>query len=93
MWLINVHTFKLEEFSSETVKQYAILSHRWEGDEVSFKEMQNLESVINLPKFAKIRASCNLAKEKRYDYLWVDTCYINKESSADLTKAINSMFQ
>lgn len=30
MWLINAHTLKLEEVWSENIKQYAILSHRWE---------------------------------------------------------------
>ncbi|KAL9003408.1 MAG: hypothetical protein Q9188_003713 [Gyalolechia gomerana] len=57
MWLINVRTLKLEEVWDKTVKEYAILSHRWEEDEVSFKDMQNLEWIRNKPKFTKIRDS------------------------------------
>lgn len=75
------------------MKEYAILSHRWEAEEVSFKDMQDLESVIGLPKFAKIRASCKLALQNDYSYIWIDTCCINKESSAELSEAINSMFR
>ncbi|KAL8847786.1 MAG: hypothetical protein Q9221_007185 [Calogaya cf. arnoldii] len=73
MWLINVHTLKLEEVWGETVKKYAILSHR--------------------KGFSKITKSCKHARDQGYDYVWVDTCCINKESSAELSEAINSMFR
>ena len=41
----------------------------------------------------KIRRSCELAERHGYEWLWVDTCCINKSSSAELSEAINSMFQ
>ncbi|KAL8895365.1 MAG: hypothetical protein Q9192_003680 [Flavoplaca navasiana] len=43
--------------------------------------------------FSKIKNSCDLALRDGYDYVWVDTCCINKESSAELSEAINSMFR
>ncbi|KAL8664743.1 MAG: hypothetical protein Q9168_007842 [Polycauliona sp. 1 TL-2023] len=93
MWLINVHTTQLEEVWDEEVKAYAILSHRWQQDEITFKDMQNPEAAANKPQFSKIAGVCEIARNDGYDYAWVDTCCINKDSSAELTEAINSMFR
>jgi hypothetical protein len=38
-------------------------------------------------------AACNQAKHDRWDYIWIDTCCIDKSSSSELSEAINSMFQ
>lgn len=42
MRLINVETWKMEEFSSNEAPPYAILSHTWvrDEDEVSFRDFQ-----------------------------------------------------
>ena len=93
MWLIDAHNLKLEEVWDENVKEYAILSHRWEDGEVSFQQIQNPAVASSLTNFAKIRKSCEHAVSDGYNYVWVDTCCINKESSAELTEAINSMYR
>lgn len=93
MWLINAHTLKLEEVWGESVKEYAILSHRWEDGEVSFQDMQNPAVATTKKGFAKIRKSCELAVNDGYNNVWVDTCCINKDSSAELSEAINSMYR
>ena len=93
MRLINAHTWKLEEVWSEEVKTYAILSHRWQEEEVSFKDMQDIAMASQKQGFSKVRNSCDLALYHGYDYVWVDTCCINKDSSAELSEAINSMFR
>ena len=36
--------------------------------------------------------TCRLAREQGLSYAWIDTCCIDKSSSAELTEAINSMF-
>ena len=93
MRLINARTLKLEEVEDETEKEYAILSHRWQDGEVSFSDIQNLEEASQKRGFEKIRESCSLALEDGHSYLWVDTCCINKDSSAELSQAINSMYR
>lgn len=93
MWLINARTLQLEEVWDERKERYAILSHRWDIEEVSFRDMQNLSVATKLKGFAKIRRSCELALEEKYQYVWIDTCCINKESSADLSEAVNSMYR
>jgi len=77
--------------------QYAIVSHRWEADdeEVTFDEMHSFShpfSKANSPGYRKILKCCELAKSSNLQYLWIDTCCIDKRSSAELQEAINSMF-
>ncbi len=41
----------------------------------------------------KILNTCRLAKRDSLQWFWVDTCCIDKTSSAELSEAINSMYQ
>lgn len=93
MRLLNAHTRKLEEFADETEVEYAILSHRWEDEEVTFQDMHTPDKAHHMKGFAKILNSCEHAVNDGYDHVWVDTCCINKDSSAKLSEAINSMFR
>ena len=43
--------------------------------------------------YRKILQSCEKAKKDGYKWLWVDTCCIDKRSSAELSEAINSMYR
>lgn len=93
MRLINVWTHALEEFLDETQQKYAILSHRWGVSEISYGQMANPAQVCDCKGFSKIQGTCELAKSRGCDYVWIDTCCINKDSSAELSEAINSMFR
>lgn len=42
--------------------------------------------------FKKIVEFCSISKQNGYKWAWVDTCCIDKSSSAELSEAINSMF-
>ncbi|KAF9880766.1 HET domain-containing protein [Colletotrichum karsti] len=95
MWLINVNTLKLEEHFNPDVP-YAVLSHTWGTEEVSFQEFKNSDEAVWSKKregFRKIFETCRLASLLGLHYAWVDTCCIDKTSSAELSEAINSMFQ
>lgn len=94
MWLINTNTLQLEHIidPEESNKKYAILSHTWEHEEVSFQQFQDLDLARTMAGFAKIQSTCILAQARGLDYAWVDTCCIDKSSSAELSEAINSMF-
>ena len=93
MWLINARTLQLEEKWGENIVNYAILSHKWEDGEVSFRDMQSLAVATKMKGFAKIQQSCKRALGDNQEYIWIDTCCINKESSAELSEAINSMYR
>src|SRR5690242_18312232 len=95
MWLINCSTYSLETHNVDApdAKAYCILSHTWGDDEVTFAEMKtSLETAVTRKGFEKIRGICDIALGLGCLYAWVDTCCINKESSAELTESINSMF-
>jgi len=80
--------------SSDGFPKYAILSHTWGDGEVSFQDMQgDRELAERKDGFAKLRASCALALKEGYGYIWIDTCCIDKTSSAELSEAINSMYR
>jgi hypothetical protein len=94
MRLINTNTLVLAEFIEDSIPPYAILSHTWDNDEVLFEQMRNFApSLYEKRGLKKITQSCRIARELGLDWVWVDTCCIDKSSSAELTEAINSMFR
>lgn len=77
------------------VPGYMILSHRWREGEVLFADIRTPDPSVarNLPGWAKVETSCRQALQMGLRYVWVDTCCIDKSSSAELSEAINSMYQ
>ncbi|KAK0381975.1 HET domain-containing protein [Colletotrichum paranaense] len=94
MWLVNTDSLVLEEVSKPSSIKYAILSHTWADDEVTFQDFHNIERSGERHKsgFSKIQKTCEPARQRGLHYAWVDTCCIDKSSSAELSEAINSMF-
>ncbi|KAE9363931.1 HET-domain-containing protein [Stipitochalara longipes BDJ] len=93
MWLLNTASLALEPVENLDGCTYAVLSHTWQRGEVTFQEIADLEQARVKPGFSKIKRTCELAHERGINYAWVDTCCIDKSSSAELTEAINSMFR
>ncbi|KAM0703743.1 hypothetical protein Q7P35_009682 [Cladosporium inversicolor] len=93
MRLLNVNAQKAElvEFFGDKIPPYAILSHTWGDDEVTFQDLQS-GSYEHKLGFRKIHLTCQQARRDRLSWCWVDTCCIDKSSSAELSEAINSMF-
>ena len=92
MRLLNTSTGLFEEFIGTNIPPYAILSHTWGEEEVSFKDMTTDPSYRSKKGYTKIAMTCQLANADGLQYAWVDTCCIDKTSSAELSEAINSMF-
>ncbi|KAK1758916.1 vegetative incompatibility protein HET-E-1 [Echria macrotheca] len=94
MWLINAKTFERREFVGTSIPDYAVLSHTWGVAEVTFDDMALAisESPPRKAGWAKIEGTCRQAVSDKLDWVWVDTCCIDKRSSAELSEAINSMF-
>jgi hypothetical protein len=95
MWLINTACLELERFIGKPPR-YAILSHRWGSDmeEVSFQEWRGDHTKIaTRPGYVKITKACEQARNNQLKYLWVDTNCNDKNSSAELSEAINSIYQ
>ncbi|KAI0154150.1 heterokaryon incompatibility protein-domain-containing protein [Xylariaceae sp. FL1272] len=97
MWLINTTTLELEEFTLHPKCQYIILSHTWEEHETSFRAWRKRRDTES-QGYLKVKKFVDLARGAGHKYavgnFWMaDTCCINKESSAELSEAINSMYK
>ncbi|KAI9148426.1 het domain [Paramyrothecium foliicola] len=91
------------------IPPYAALSHTWAEEEVTFQDMEGLEgawpdlrndatelqrcTVRTKKGFGKLCEAARLARESGLDYVWIDTCCIDKTSSVELSEAINSMYR
>ncbi len=93
MRLLHVRSLQLQEFFDSQVPEYAILSHTWEKEEVLYSDMTDLDKARAKAGFAKVQGACDLAASQGFDYIWIDTCCIDKSSSAELSEAINSMYR
>lgn len=94
MWLINAETLTLKEFVDDRIPEYNILSHTWENDEVTFQDIQ-AGSGSSRSGWDKIVRTCKASlnpplSRKPCQWVWIDTCCIDKSSSAQLSEAINS---
>ena len=84
--------FEIKEFRDDEVPPYAILSHTWGDGEVTLQDM-NTFSAMSKNGYGKISQCCHIARVNGLDYVWIDTCCIDKTSSAELSEAINSMYR
>lgn len=92
MRLLRVDAPELElvEFQADA-PPYAILSHRWEAEEVLYADIET--RAIQKAGLDKIHGALEQARRDGLEYLWVDTCCIDKTNSTELSEAINSMYR
>ncbi|KAI0767521.1 heterokaryon incompatibility protein-domain-containing protein [Fomes fomentarius] len=59
------------------------------------RSVQNANvSILDDPRVSeKIRETCRVALQDGYQLVWIDSCCIDKTSSAELSEAINSMYE
>jgi hypothetical protein len=83
-----------KDFVDGKIPEYAILSHTWGADteEVTYRDLID-GTGKNKAGYKKIRFCAQQAANDSLQFFWVDTCCIDKSSSAELQKAINSMFR
>ncbi|KAH8803578.1 heterokaryon incompatibility protein-domain-containing protein, partial [Xylogone sp. PMI_703] len=90
--LITEGELSLKEFGGKEVPPYAILSHTWGEKEVTLEDIKRGNAKDNAG-YVKVQGACNKAATDGYEYIWIDTCCIDKASSAELSEAINSMYR
>lgn len=104
MRLLNTKNLELVSKPDNDIPPYAILSHTWGSGEVSLQDMQGfggkLASAAGRVKLfrtkkglKKVIDAAKLASSDGYEWIWIDTCCIDKTSSAELSEAINSMYR
>ena len=76
MWLLNCLTRKLEYWGDDrAVPSNSILSHRWEEDQVTFKDWSE-DNYHTKKGVRKMLFCCEQALLDDMLYAWVDTCCI-----------------
>lgn len=95
MYLIDVDNYSLRQFVDVyDCPPYAVLSHRWGAadQEMTFQEMISRNFRKATSGYEKMLKACIAAKDQGYKWVWIDTCCIDKQSSAELQESINSMW-
>ena len=101
MWVLSTDRAELHYFSSPAAISdgYAAFSHVWDKTEESFQDMRRIQKECKTNNTnprdqvcEKIRRFCELAQKHGYKWVWIDTCCIDKTSSAALCEVINSMY-
>lgn len=80
------------DLPNDKTPPYAILSHVWGPDEVTFRDLTD-ETGKNKVGYAKLQFCGDQAWKDGLKHFWVDTCCIDKTNSTELQTAINSMFR
>lgn len=91
MYLINTCTREMKEFQGRP-PFYAILSHTWGDEEVAYRDYIGGQ-FKGMKGYDKIDQARRKAVGHCVPWMWVDTCCIDKRSSAELSEAINSMYR
>ncbi|KAE9969571.1 hypothetical protein BLS_005313 [Venturia inaequalis] len=94
MRLLNSTSLCFKEFLTATDRPaYAILSHTWGDEEITFEDVKRGESHYKKKQgYSKLEGCCRKAREDGYEWVWIDTCCIDKSNSVELSEAINSMY-
>ncbi|THU88053.1 hypothetical protein K435DRAFT_730246 [Dendrothele bispora CBS 962.96] len=94
--LIATRTGKFVDFSlGQPVPPYAILSHRWldAKEEVNFNDYLHLRSETQKKAgYRKIVEARRKAANDYLEYIWIDTCCIDKSNESESDRNINSMY-
>ena len=89
--LLDSSYLELEDFTGAHTPSYAILSHTWGRDEVLYGDVVS-GMAYTKAGLRKIYFTASEARSHKLDYVWIDTCCIDKSSSAELQEAVNSMY-
>jgi hypothetical protein len=92
MRLLHTEKLELEEFGGREIPHYAILSHTWGKGEVTLQDI-GTNKAEKLPGYKKVLNACSVTAKDGFEYIWIDTCCIDKTSSAELSEALNSMYR
>jgi hypothetical protein len=68
MWLINTKTLSLEDALDVESPAYTILSHRWEGEEVTFQDLRGWKRLAKIG-WNKLKGCCARALEDGWEYV------------------------
>ncbi|THU76260.1 hypothetical protein K435DRAFT_611303, partial [Dendrothele bispora CBS 962.96] len=97
MRLLNTKTFQVEEVpAAAEPPTYAILSHTWEQDEVTFQDIRDCQNLQDKAGWSKVWHACEYVRRYKFEWIWMDTCCTSANyllCSAELSEELNSMYK
>ena len=90
------HTWEDGEVSFQEMDDSSLVSASAASDRLDEEATLAIRAASKskcLPGYTKITQCCRLAASEGWSYVWIDTCCIDKTSSAELSEAINSMYR
>ncbi|KAG1847709.1 hypothetical protein F4604DRAFT_1907669 [Suillus subluteus] len=74
--------------------RYVMLSHRWEGTELSLHDIRGKEVYeLNLVGgIQKLQSFCTTARDKGYRWAWIDTCCIDQTNNVEVQQLNWSLY-
>ena len=106
MRLLNIHDLSFQIFEGEqTLPPYAIASHCWLDEETTYLNVLT-ETDTGSPGYKKVDAFCEFIKWRNHtlrdldspkfrkiDWMWIDSCCIDKRNSTEVGENIISMYE
>ncbi|KAM0461480.1 hypothetical protein ACHAPV_004185 [Trichoderma viride] len=83
------HTWGSDEITIQLLRRLGGYSHLTSSPKPLDKKRR---AILSKKGYVKIAGAARLAVSRGLDYLWIDTCCIDKTSSSELSEAINSMY-
>lgn len=101
MRLLNVHNQTFQDFHGDDIPPYVVTSHRWGVNEAMYKDIlkrrnqqsKGYQKVLGFCAFASRLPESDHGSTASIQWLWMDTCCINQNSSAEVSESINSMWR
>jgi hypothetical protein len=81
-----------DNLAGNSLPPYAILSHTWGDQEVTFEDITRRSAKHNTG-YKKIEFCGAQTAIDGLQHFWVDTCCIKKSSDSELSESLNSMFR
>src|SRR6186713_2836717 len=85
-------SLQVKEYFGDNIPKYAILSHTWNVDndeEVSLEDIRmGPECYETKIGYKKVIGAQREAENNCFQWIWIDTCCIDKSSSSELSEAI-----
>lgn len=98
MRVLHVEDLRFEDFPGLPDDPYAILSHIWSCNEITYQQVINKIQAQRLCIPAQEEASAKFegcrsqARKDNLKYLWIDTCCIDKANHCEFSEVINSVY-
>lgn len=82
MRLLNTSTFELSEYFGANIPPYAILSHRWTDDEVTFHDLQSGNGPARAG-WQKLIGCCKQAEKDGHEFVVSTGHYYSEQTEAN----------